>query len=215
MDQTLNYPEDEEVSGSLAPAISVCVYCSSSNAVSREYRDLASAVGEALGAAGWHLIYGGTRIGLMGDVASAARRTGGQVTGIVPGHIRDRVPECEQADSLVVTVDMRERKALMEQHADAFLALPGGFGTLEEVMEILTRKQLGLHAKPVVFLNADDFYSPLLSFFENLYSQGFARREYAGLYRIANSVAETMDALRETLCNPVTAGFLSDGDKWR
>lgn len=214
MEQTLSDLDEQGASVDREPAASVCVYCSSSNAISSSYRDLADAVGTAIGAAGWHLIYGGTRIGLMGDVASAARRAGGHVTGIVPGHIRDRVPECEQADSLLVTTDMRERKALMEQKADAFLALPGGFGTLEEVMEILTRKQLGLHSKPVVFLNAGDFYSPLLSFFENLYSQGFARREYASLYRIANSAAESMDALQEALLRPAIAGSISNSDKW-
>jgi cytokinin riboside 5'-monophosphate phosphoribohydrolase len=182
--------------------------------VNGHYRQAARELGEAIGAQGWRLVYGGTRIGLMGEVASAVRRCGGQVTGIVPGHIRERVRECEPAGSLVVTTDMRQRKALMEEGADAFVALPGGFGTLEEVMEILTLKQLGIHRKPVVFLNTQDFYRPLLRFFESLYSQGFARPEYAGLYRVVDSSAGAIVALREALAMGAAQGSSLPRDKW-
>lgn len=172
---------------SLSSGRTVCVYCSSSNRVDAEYLNAARALGAAIGQAGYGLIYGGTRIGLMGAVAQAARQHGATVTGVVPEHIRVRVPDCEDPEALVVTPDLRRRKALMEERADAFVALPGGFGTLEEVMEILTLKQLGQHAKPVVFLDTQGFYQPLLGFFESLYRQQFARAEYAGLYRVVDS----------------------------
>ncbi|MCU0228199.1 MAG: TIGR00730 family Rossman fold protein [Bryobacterales bacterium] len=174
------------------PARSICVYCSSSSHVDAAYVGAARSVGQAIGQAGYHLIYGGTRIGLMGAVAGEARRHGATVTGIVPEHIRSRVPECEDAEALVVTLDMRERKALMEARADAFIALPGGFGTLEEVMEVLTLKQLGQHDKPVVFLNTQGYYSPLLAFFAVMFQQRFARPEYARLYHVAQDPQEIL-----------------------
>lgn len=175
----------------------VCVYCSSSSRVDPVYLQAARAVGAALGDGGYSLIYGGTRIGLMGAVADAARTHGARVTGIVPEHIRARVPECEDPEALVVTPDLRQRKAFMEQRADAFVALPGGFGTLEEVMEILTLKQLGQHTKPVLFLNTNGFYAPLLAFFESLYRQHFARAEYAGLYRVVDAAEAVLPAIEE------------------
>ncbi len=177
------------------PTRAVCVYCSSSSHVDAEYVAAAASVGRAIAEANCNLIYGGTRIGLMGAVAREARRYGAAVTGIVPEHIRARVPECEDPEALVVTQDMRHRKALMEERADAFVALPGGFGTLEEVLEILTLKQLGQHAKPVVFLNTRGFYTPLLAFFETLFQQRFARPEYVNLHRVVDHPDEVLPAL--------------------
>lgn len=177
------------------PRRAICVYCSSSSHLAPIYMEAARAMGQAVAESGCALIYGGTRIGLMGAVAKAAREHGAPVTGIVPEHIRARVPECESAEALVVTPDMRKRKALMEERADAFVALPGGFGTLEEVMEVLTLKQLGQHAKPVVFLNTNGFYEPLMSFFEALYLERFAHREYAALYRVVDSPDSAIQAI--------------------
>ena len=173
----------------------ICVYCSSSSRVDPIYLEVASQTGVAIAQAGCHLIYGGTRIGLMGRVAAAARSQGARVTGIVPEHIRQLVPDCEDAEALVVTPDMRQRKAQMEQRSHAFLALPGGFGTLEEVMEVLTLKQLGQHQKPVVFLNTNGFYDPLLAFFSTLYDQRFTRREYADLYHVATTPEDAIQAI--------------------
>jgi uncharacterized protein (TIGR00730 family) len=178
---------------------SVCVFCSSSNAVEPAYFQAAAEMGGVLAGAGFALIYGGTRIGLMGAVARAARDGGAAVTGIVPEHIRAHVPECEDPEALIVTPDMRQRKALMEARADAFLALPGGFGTLEEVLEVLTLKQLGLHQKPIVFLNTNGFFEPLRALFEELYRQRFAREEYRALYAFASSPGEAVEQLRAGL----------------
>jgi uncharacterized protein (TIGR00730 family) len=178
---------------------SVCVFCSSSNAVDVAYHAAAAQTGSQLASAGFSLIYGGTRIGLMGTVARAARDGGASVTGIVPEHIRAHVPECEDPEALIVTPDMRQRKAQMEARADAFLTLPGGFGTLEEVLEVLTLKQLGLHRKPIVFLNTQGFFDPLSALFEELYRQRFARDEYRSLYRFAATPAEAIAQIRDGL----------------
>jgi uncharacterized protein (TIGR00730 family) len=178
---------------------SVCVFCSSSNAVDAAYHAAAAETGSLLARAGFSLIYGGTRIGLMGAVARAARDGGAPVTGIVPEHIRAHVPDCEDPEALIVTPDMRQRKAQMEARADAFLTLPGGFGTLEEVLEVLTLKQLGLHRKPIVFLNTRGFFDPLSALFDELYRQSFAREEYRALYRFASTPAEAIGQIRDGL----------------
>lgn len=180
---------------------SICVYCSSSNAVGSVYLDAAREIGSLIAKYGYSLVYGGTRIGLMGAVSAGARAEGGKVTGIVPEHIRARIQDCEDAEALVVTPDMRERKARMEQLSDAFVALPGGFGTLEEVMEIITLKQLGLHQKPVVFLNTQGFYQPLLAFFDSIFRERFARPEYAALYSVATTPEEALREIEHTWAN--------------
>lgn len=174
----------------------VCVFCSSSNAVDAAYRQAAAEAGALLAREGFALIYGGTRIGLMGQVALAAREGGASVTGIVPEHIRAHIPDCEDPEALIVTPDMRQRKAQMEARADAFLTLPGGFGTLEEVLEVLTLKQLGLHRKPIVFLNTLGFFDPLATVFEQLYRQRFAREEYRSLYSFASTPEDAIVQLR-------------------
>lgn len=193
---------------------SICVYCSSSNAVDAAYLDAARETGSLIAKSGYALVYGGTRIGLMGAVAGAARARGGVVTGIVPEYIRARVQDCEDAEALVVTPDLRARKAQMEQRSDAFLALPGGFGTLEELMEVLTLKQLGLHGKPVVLLDTQGFYQPLLAFFETVFRERFARPEYAALYRVAATPREAIQCIEaawmETESVPVSASV----SKW-
>ena len=189
---------------------SVCVFCSSSNTVDPVYFDAAEEVGRQLGAEGFGLIYGGTRIGLMGAVARAARESGSRVTGIVPEHIRLHVADCEDPEALIGTPDRRQRKAMMEERADAFLTLPGGFGTLEEVLEVLTLKQLGLHTKPIVFLNTQGFFQPLQLLFEELYRQRFARREYESLYAFADSPAEAVTLIRKNL----SSGLQPAVTKW-
>jgi uncharacterized protein (TIGR00730 family) len=125
----------------------------------------------------------------MGALARAVHRNGGRVIGIIPGSIQDKGITYETADELVVTRDLRERKAVMEARSDAFVGLPGGFGTLEEILEILTLKQLGLHAKPIVLVNTLGFYDHLVRFFEHIYRERFARPDYRQLYHIAPEAA--------------------------
>ena len=131
----------------------------------------------------------------MGEMARAARKEGGKVVGIIPKLIHGKVEALPSEHELIVTEDMRHRKTVMELRSDAFVALPGGFGTLEELMEILTLKQLGYHSKAIVLLNAGGFYETLIGFFEEFYAKKFAKRKNRDLYHIAKTVPEVFEYL--------------------
>lgn len=173
----------------------VTVYASSSDAVDARYRHAVAAFGAAFGARGHELVYGGTAVGLMGVVADAVRHAGGRVTGVVPDFMVERGLGDERCDELVVTAGMAERKQQMLARGEAFVALPGGFGTLEELLEVITLKQLGIHRKPVAMFDVDGFWQPLLACFEHLFEQNFAKRDYAALYRVLPDVAAVLDHL--------------------
>jgi cytokinin riboside 5'-monophosphate phosphoribohydrolase len=175
--------------------VRLTVYTSSSDAVDERYREVVRAFAQQIGDRGDELVYGGTAVGLMGVLASGVRDAGGRVTGVLPVLMADRGLSDEACDELVVTEDMAARKQAMIERAEAFVALPGGFGTLEELFEVLTMKQLGYHDKPIVLLDVDGFFAPLLMMFEHLYTQQFARREYAALYHVARDVADLFDHL--------------------
>lgn len=177
----------------------ICVYCSSSDAVAPVFGDLAEELGRALAAAGHELVYGGTAVGPMGRLADGVRAGGGHVTGVVPRVMVERGLADEQVDEQVVTDGMRDRKQGLEAAADAFVVLPGGFGTLEELLEMLTMKQLGYHDKAIVLVDPLDegerFWAPLLQLFERLYDRGFAPTAYADLYEVVPGVAEALHHL--------------------
>ncbi len=175
---------------------SICVYCSSSDAVSASFFEVASQLGDAIARQEFTLVYGGGNIGLMGAIARSVRTRGGRVIGVIPGFMENRGLAFADADEMVVTVDMRSRKSVMEERADAFVALPGGFGTLEEVFEVLTLKQLGLHNKPVVFLNTDGFYDGLVGVFEHIYRERFAKPDHRELYHFAQNVEDTISYIK-------------------
>lgn len=178
------------------PAVrSICVYCASSSRVATHFTQAAEELGTLLGQRGLTLVYGGASVGLMGVLAQAVQRSGGRVAGFIPQTLRDREIAYEAADELVVTRDLRERKALMEARADAFVALPGGLGTLEEVLEVLTLKQLRLHQKPIVFLNTAGFYDSLLAVFEQLRELNFSKPESRHAYELATQPAEVLQLL--------------------
>lgn len=168
----------------------ICVYCSSSDAVAPVYFDAARELGCALADRGHTLVYGGGRRGLMGEVARAVHEAGGRVVGVIPEALMAQ--HYKQADETVVTGDMRERKAVMESRADAFIALPGGFGTLEEVLEILTLKQLRFHNKPIVLANIEGYYAHLAEMFEHLYAHHFSKPDYRVLYHVAPSIDDVL-----------------------
>ncbi len=170
----------------------ICVFCSSSGAVAERYRSAAEEFGRALAAAGHSLVYGGSNVGLMGALARVVRGEGAGIVGVIPEFMQKRDLAFDGADRLVVTAGMRERKAEMEALADAFVALPGGFGTCEEILEVLTLRNLGRHQKPIVFLSVDGFYEPLLQFFERLYEQRFASPLARALYHVAATPQEAM-----------------------
>ncbi|MBW7893574.1 MAG: TIGR00730 family Rossman fold protein [Opitutaceae bacterium] len=166
----------------------LCVYCSSSDRIDPKYAVMAEELGRAMVPRGWGLVYGGGKTGLMGAVARGTKAAGGRVVGVIPEFMKARELAFDQADELVTVVTMRERKLLMEARADAFVTLPGGWGTLEEIMEILTLRQLDVVKKPCVFLNQDGFYDDLLRLFERMMAERFFKPSNMDLFRVATTV---------------------------
>ena len=154
----------------------LCVYCASSPAIEQRYIDLAAEVGQRLAKEGHTLVSGGGRASMMGAVARAARAGGAYTLGVIPEHLIPLEVADTDADELVVVHTMRERKRIMDESSDAFLALPGGLGTFEELLEVWTSAYLGMHAKPVIVLDPDDFYAPLWAWCEQLRERGFVRQ---------------------------------------
>ena len=157
----------------MTPAFSVCVYCGSRPGVDAVYAEAARATGQWIGAHGGQLVYGGGRNGLMGIVAQATQEAGGRVVGIIPKALVDKEQANHHCDELHVVDTMHERKRLMAERADAFLALPGGIGTFEELFETWTWRQLGYHNKPIGVLNQDGYYDHLLTFMHHSVDEGF------------------------------------------
>ena len=173
----------------------LCVFCSSSGEIDKEYFRAARELGEEIARRKLALVYGGSDLGLMGELARSAHKHGGKIVGIIPKGLHLKVPALKAEHELIVTEDLRHRKTVMEMRSDAFVALPGGFGTLEELMEILTLKQLGYHNKPIVLLNTKGFYDPLISFFEKLFKDRFAHRKNRELYRLVPTVKSVFECL--------------------
>jgi hypothetical protein len=177
----------------------ICVYCASSEPIEVAYLELAAAVGGAVAARGWSLVSGGGCVSMMGALARSARAGGAHTLGVIPVHLMGREVADTEADELVVVETMRERKAIMDERADAFLALPGGLGTLEELFEVWTAGSLGMHDKPVLVLDDGDFYEPLWPFLDGLCKRGFVRQ--AALDRLirVSSVEEAFAVLDAAL----------------
>ena len=166
----------------------ICVYCSSSEQIDVSYVELAFQFGSRLAAAGHSLVSGGGRVSMMGAVATAARAAGAHTVGVIPEHLIAYEVADTEADELVVVDTMRERKRVMDERADAFVALPGGIGTFEELFEVWTSLSLGMHAKPVVVLDPDGFYDPLWSYLNGLRDKGFVRQAAIDVLRRVSSV---------------------------
>lgn len=175
----------------------VTVYCSSSKSVPAVYFHAAAELGRAVAGQRWALVYGGNAVGCMGALADAARAAGGHVVGVTPQLLVDHGIADRLCHDLIVTATMRERKALLEQRGDAFVALPGGLGTLEEVFEILVGRTLGYHAKPIVLLNVAGYYAPLLAMLEHGIEHRFIRPVAREAYLVADTVDEAIRILRE------------------
>jgi uncharacterized protein (TIGR00730 family) len=174
---------------------SVTVYCASSRHVDRVYFDAATQLGHAIAFNNWKLVYGGNNLGLMGALADAARDAGGEVIGVTPRLLVDEGAADEKCDELIVTETMRQRKEILETRGDAFIALPGGLGTLEEIFEIIVGRLLGFHAKPIVLLNVAGFYEPLLAMLDHAVEQKFIKPKARQLFFVASSVEETISHL--------------------
>lgn len=187
----------------------VCVYCASSSRVPASYVELAAQVGAALAARGHSLVSGGGRVSMMGAVARAARAGGAHTLGVIPQALVD-VEVADTGGELVVVAGMRERKALMDERSDAFLALAGGIGTLEELFEVWTARALGLHIKPVVVLDTDGLYAPLRAQVDLLTERGFVRPQSHAALQWAATVDEALDLVEAGLVDPVRLTPLSE-----
>ncbi len=176
---------------------SVCVYCGSSSRVDDRYKQAASDMGAALGEKGIALVYGGGRVGLMGLCADACLAAGGKTIGIIPEHIQNLEVEHTGLTELHIVDSMHTRKSMMAERSDAFVVLPGGLGTLDETFEIVTWAQLALHDKPIVIVNVNGFWTPLLNLIDHLVDEGFCRPENRNLYRVVDDVDQVFDALAQ------------------
>lgn len=177
---------------------SITVYCSSSKSLPPHYYAAGRELGAAIATQGWKLVYGGNDLGLMKCVADAVRGGGGKVIGITPQLFVDEGchdPFCEE---LIVTQTMRERKGLLEERGDAFIAMPGGLGTMEEILEIIVAKVLKFHDKPIVLLNTADYWNPLLEMFASGAEQGFIRSKYLNAFFVAKDVNQAIGYLKTT-----------------
>lgn len=186
----------------------VCVFCGSSPGARPEHLADAEALGRALAEAGVGLVYGGGNIGLMGAIARATLDAGGHVTGIIPKFLVEREVMLGDVQELVVTEDMHERKRLMFERSDAFVALPGGIGTLEELVEQMTWAQLGRHAKPILIADLHGFWSPLTALLDHMSTEGFLRPGFAAPYLVATDVAEIIPAIENAM--PVVEELADD-----
>ena len=173
----------------------ICVYCSSSSALDAAYNHAAEELGRLIGEHGHSLVYGGSCSGTMGLLARAARQHGAHVVGVLTQQLYAYGLLDEAVNEVILTASMAERKAAMEQRAEAFVALPGGFGTLEELLQVLTLKQLHVHQAPVVLVNIEHTYDPLLAFFETLYSRRFAKEDYRQLYLVVATPGEALERI--------------------
>jgi uncharacterized protein (TIGR00730 family) len=184
----------------------ICVYCSSSDRLDPKYYTEAGRFGRQLAAHGWSLVYGGGNRGVMGVLGRAVKEAGGHVVGIIPEFMKSRELALTDADELVTVGTLRERKHLMEQRADAFVALPGGIGTLEEFLEVMTLRYLNRLHKPMILVNQDGFYDDLLRFFERMTREHFKSPGLHELFTVANTVDEVWQHLEDP--KPFTADAL-------
>lgn len=171
----------------------VCVFASSSNFVSSVFFKDAERLGGLLGKNGYDIVYGGSTLGLMWACAGAVKQNGGKIYGVMPQKLADMGCRTDNCDEFIMAEGMRDRKDTMDKMSDAVIALAGGFGTLEELSEMIVQKQLGYNKKPVVILNTGGFYDNLLKFFDAMISEKFANPSSAKIFYVANSPAEAVD----------------------
>jgi uncharacterized protein (TIGR00730 family) len=186
----------------MASIASVCVYCGSSLGANPRHTEAARHLGTQLAAHGIRLVYGGGRIGLMGQIADAVLARGGQVVGVIPEHLQVQEKGHRGVTELRVVASMHERKNLMFELSDAFVILPGGFGTLDEAFEMLTWRQLKLHDKPILFLNIDGYWTPFAKLVDQFIAEGFARESSRRLFAMVDVVEDVIPTL---ILEPSTA----------
>jgi len=178
---------------------SICVYCGSREGEKAAYKTAATALGAALANEGWRLVYGAGDIGLMGAVARSAQTAGGETFGVIPTHLLKKEVGKVDLTEFIVTENMHERKKVMFMNAQAIIVLPGGAGSLDEFFEVLTWAQLELHSKPIVLLNVENYWTPLIALMDHIIAEGFADPSLKTLFTVCTSVDETTDYLRGAL----------------
>ena len=172
--------------------MTVCVFASSSSRIDNRYATAATSLGELFAKAKTDVVYGGGGIGLMGRLADAVLANGGRITGVIPSFMKDEGWDHSAVSEMIITSDMGERKKRMFEMADAVVALPGGVGTLEELTEAMTLKQLGLFKGPIIILNTMNFYKSFIDFLEHMVAGNFLRYEHKGMWEVADSVEDVM-----------------------
>jgi hypothetical protein len=185
---------------------SICVFCGSRFGNNSVYRAAATDLGKLLAEKELALVYGGGNVGLMGEIANSVLAHGGKATGVIPQFLVEKELVHEKLSEVRIVQSMHERKALMAELADGFIAMPGGFGTLEETVEVLTWAQLGLHRKPIGLLNIEGYFNALYEFFEHMVKENFLHTEYKEMILIRDNATEMMDSL--------VSFRLPDIDKW-
>lgn len=174
---------------------SVCVFCGASNNVPKKFLDIGATFGQMLASRGIRLIYGGGDCGVMGAVANGTMTNKGQVTGVFPVSLRNIENEHQGLTEIIIVSTMHERKMGMFERSDAFIVFPGGFGTLDEMFEILTWKQLALHDKPVIIFNYQGYWDPLIALMKNIIEVGFAKPVNATYYKVVTELDQIFDVL--------------------
>jgi uncharacterized protein (TIGR00730 family) len=180
----------------------LCVFCGSRAGNDPSYAEAARRLGAGIAARGWGLVYGGGHVGLMGVLADAARQAGGHVIGVIPRALVEKELAHAGLEDLRVVASMHERKALMASLADAFLALPGGYGTLEELFEIVTWAQLNFHAKPILLLNTAGYFDSLLNWVDHAIAAGLIRSKHRNLLRVEDDPEAALEKIGEALPPP-------------
>ncbi len=178
--------------------MNICVYCGSSSQVKPAYFEAANRLGRIFADEDIALVYGAGAVGLMGELANSVLANGGRVTGIIPRFMVEEGWSHDKLENLLVTENMHERKHKMAEMADAVVALPGGCGTFEELLEIITWKQLGLFANPIVILNIDGYFDPLLELMKRAVDENFMRSEHARMWQVVNLPDDVVPTIRET-----------------
>ena len=188
---------------------SLCVYCGSRTGRNNHFKKIAKSFGEILAKSKIRLVYGGGNVGLMGVIANTVMKNGGQVTGIIPHHLDEEEGGWKEATDFFVVDNMHDRKRMMFDHSDAFVALPGSIGTLDETIEVITWKQLGLHNKPIIIVNMDNYWQPLITLIDNFIQEEFTSPETLDLFHVVDTVEDVIPLLKSLPeIDPITKNTL-------
>lgn len=186
----------------------VCIFASASNNIDEEYFNAAKSLGNLLGKNEYNIVYGGSNLGLMGAVCSSALEAGSHITGVMPEKLYSLGIKEGPCNKFIVTKGMRDRKAKMDELSDGIIALPGGFGTIEELSEMIVQKQLGYNSKPIVILNTKGYYNNLAKFFDDIYTQNFAQINSKEIYHIANTPSDALEYIKNY--HPKITDYIKD-----